>query len=35
MDFCDNDKGSVDIDSWSLAELKDVHFFVFRLLIAL
>jgi hypothetical protein len=30
MDFCDNDKGSVDIDSWSLAELKDVLFFVCR-----
>jgi len=31
MDFCDNDKGSVDIDSWSLAELKDVHLLKLRL----
>lgn len=24
MDFCENDRGSVDIDSWSLYELQDV-----------
>lgn len=25
MDFCENYKGNVDIDSWSLQQLKDVH----------
>lgn len=27
MDFCENFKGSVDIDSWSLQELQEVSLF--------
>jgi hypothetical protein len=25
MDFCENYKGNIDIDSWPLRELKEVH----------